>query len=699
MTRLTLLLLLAASAAGALQSGSSQQAAGQQPVFKSRANFVRVDVYPTANGQPVQDLTAADFEIQEDGAAQAVDTFEHIVIRPAGPQATRAEPNTIAAMNEAAANPRSRVFVLFLDQPHVQIDSGWRAREPLVRFIDRILGPDDLVGIMTPAMSVSGLTLARKTDVLAAGLRDRWPWGERFTLQKSQREKLYEECYPPTEAEVRAGRTVSQLAQELIDRRRERATLDSLMELVQHLHGIREERKAIVTITEGWLLFREKMSLTDLRTDPRTGRGDPIPGVDPPTVGPDGKLTTRSERNSAVGGSRSDCDRDRQELAMMDDDRYFRDVIDEANRSNASFYTVDPRGLAPFDSAIGPERPPPIMVDQQMLRTRQDNLRVLASNTDGLAVIENNSLDVGFKRIADDLTSYYLLGYYSTNQKLDGKYRAIKVRVKRPGVDVRARKGYRAATEKEVAMAAAAATAPVPAITATIASAMGTLDRVRPGARFLVNAVPGTADGKSVSTIWVAGELVQGGGDELGARGGTAEIEVNGGGASGTGRVTLAAGERAFVVPVALSQPLEAGAVDIRVRFTGATATDRATDTTSLDLATSAGRPLLFRRGPSTGNRVQPAGAFQFSRTDRARFEIPIGTDAKPGAARLLDKTGRPLGVPVTVGERTDAASGARWLTAEIVLAPLAPADYLIEITWQAPGGEQRTMTAIRITR
>src|SRR4029079_12291028 len=89
-------------------------------------------------------------------------------------------------------------------------------------------------------------------------------------------------------------------------------------------------------------------------------------------------------------------------------------------------------------------------VDQQMLRTRQDNLRVLASNTDGLAVIENNNLDVGFKRIADDLTSYYLLGYYSTNQKLDGKYRTLKVRVKRPGVDVRARKGYRAATEKEV---------------------------------------------------------------------------------------------------------------------------------------------------------------------------------------------------------------------------------------------------------
>ena len=54
------------------------------------------------------------------------------------------------------------------------------------------------------------------------------------------------------------------------------------------------------------------------------------------------------------------------------------------------------------------------------------------------------------KRIVDDLSSYYLLGYTSTNGKLDGRFRKISVRVKRPGVDVRARRGYRAPTQKEV---------------------------------------------------------------------------------------------------------------------------------------------------------------------------------------------------------------------------------------------------------
>src|SRR4029078_12527948 len=94
MTRLTLFLLLAASAAGAWQSGGTQPPAGQQRVFKSRANFVRVDVYPTRDGQPVQDLAAADFEIQEDGAPQVVDTFEHIVIPPAAPQGAHSARNT-----------------------------------------------------------------------------------------------------------------------------------------------------------------------------------------------------------------------------------------------------------------------------------------------------------------------------------------------------------------------------------------------------------------------------------------------------------------------------------------------------------------------------------------------------------------------------------------------------------------------------
>ena len=124
----------------------------------------------------------------------------------------------------------------------------------------------------------------------------------------------------------------------------------------------------------------------------------------------------------------------------MDNKQFFLDLMDEANAANASFYPVDPRGLPAFDNPIGPDPPPPIDVDHAMLKQRIEVMRTLAGNTDGIAVVNSNDLDVGMQRISDDLTSYYLLGYYSTNAKLDGRFRALKVKVKTAG-----RRGARAA--------------------------------------------------------------------------------------------------------------------------------------------------------------------------------------------------------------------------------------------------------------
>ena len=64
-------------------------------------------------------------------------------------------------------------------------------------------------------------------------------------------------------------------------------------------------------------------------------------------------------------------------------------------------------------------------------RVQASELGLVGGTTDGLAMLNSNDLRQQLGRIADDLTSYYLLGYYSTNPKLDGKYREIKVRVKR----------------------------------------------------------------------------------------------------------------------------------------------------------------------------------------------------------------------------------------------------------------------------
>lgn len=660
---------------------SAAQEQPSVPRFRSDANFVRVDVYPTAGGRPVQDLRLEDFELREDGAVQTLTAFEHVVISPAGPQSSRTEPGSVRGAEQMAANPRNRVFVIFLDIAHAAVEGSHHIKEPLIRLIDRILGPDDLVAVMTHEMAASQITFGRKTEIIANMLRDNWTWGKRHSLTPvEQRELEYEGCFPLVEQR--------RLVQQMVARRRERAVLDSLKDLVVYLGGVREERKAILTITDGWVLYRPDPSMTNLRGT------EPVPGKDPIGVDDWGKLRVGATRDrDANPASQTTCDRERQYLSAIDNDDHFRYIIDLANRNNASFYPIDPRGLTVFDYPLGPAAPPSLTVDAASLRTRIETSRTLAEATDGMAVVNSNDLDAGLRRIADDLTSYYLLGYYSTNTRLDGGFRKISVKVKRPGVDVRARRGYRAATAEEVDASRAAAATVVPEAKRATGAALATLDRIRADSPFAVHAAAvRPPPGAAVSAIWVAGELT-GAGPGF-SQGDTATIQLSGGSAASL-TVPLTAGARSFLARL----PVEAGteSIDVRARVAGGTrSTESLTDTTRADLSVT--QPLLFRRGPITGNRVVPAADFRFSRTERLRLELPVNADAVTGAGRLLDRTGQPLPVPVQVGERTDA-DGQRWLTADAVLAALGAGDYVIEVSYAAGDSEQRVLTAVRVGR
>lgn len=666
----TLVVVVVATALSAAPQStpSSQPPAAQRPPFRSEANFVRVDVFPTLQGKPVKDLALEDFQVLEDGVPQRVSSFEHVEVRTGAAHEARAEPNTIAASRDALRNPRARVFVLFLDVPHVTIGGTWQVREPLVRLLDRVLGPEDLVGIMTPRMAASDIVFARKTEVIQDGLRSRWPWGTRHTLQTDEVQRRYELCYP----------NAPDVAAQMTARSRERATLEALQEVVTWLRDEREERKAILTVTEGWLLYGRNATMTNLR------KGEQIPGPDPISVGPDGRIT-RTNRYGTGEFLKSQCDADRVRLADIDNDRFFRDLMDDANRANASFYTIDPRGLPVFDSPIGPEPPPPLAVDAHMLRTRLDSMRVLASNTDGFAVLNSNDVDKGLRRISDDLTSYYLLGYYSTNTKLDGKFRGIKVTVTRPGVAVRARRGYRAATADEVATARAAASAPVASgARASAQLALAALGLMRPSAPLSTHA---TALRGPRTTVWVSGEL-----SEAASTSVSAILTVSTVGATNSAEVNIAAGQRGFVTPVTLNVDAT-GPIDVRVRIAAANI-PALTDMVRIDAVSGLASPLMFRRGASTGNRLEVAAQPHFSRTERVRFEIPAGVGLTLTTGRLLDRTGTPIDVPVTLGERTDGAA-QRWATADVTLAPLAPGDYIVELAAEG----KTVMTAIRVTR
>ena len=97
----------------------------------------------------------------------------------------------------------------------------------------------------------------------------------------------------------------------------------------------------------------------------------------------------------------------------------------------------------------------------------------LAINTDGRAIINRNDLEKGLRQVVRDTSAYYLIGYNSPSPA-DGKFHELKVRIKRPGVQVRSRKGYWAPTAEEAAKASAPPKpAPPPAVEKALSERRG----------------------------------------------------------------------------------------------------------------------------------------------------------------------------------------------------------------------------------
>jgi len=698
------LLALAATAAALAQTPAPQP---QPPTFRTEANYVRVDAYPTKDDQPVTDLTQADFEILEGNAPQKIEQFERIVIRQGVPQDVRVEPNNVRESLAMAQSSRARLIVLFLDTYHVEIDGSRSIRKPLVDALDKMIGPDDMVAVMTPEMSASDITFARKTTTIDGFLTRYWHWRERGRLIPADPvDDDYGACYPnqapppaPQDCADQNG-----IAAEMIDRRHEKLTLDALEDLVNYLRGIREERKAILAISDGWLRFQPNPNLArPLRCEGvPTG---PTVGVDPRT----GRLGTKDPPGTSA--SHSKCAMDRIQLAGLDNDHQFRDLLDEANRANATFYPIDPRGLAVFDTPMmrqdvpGPPPPTvPLSVDQAMLRGRTDSLRTLAENTDGLAIVGSNDLVRGLKRVVDDLSSYYLLGYYSSG-KLDGKFHPITVRVKRPGVRMRARRGYLALTPAIAArMTAAAAAKPAAAADSAEIAALHAVEAAIAPLSGYARDVPlrlqmaagwKPADSGSAA-LWVVGEL--GGAATVGDAwndgfDATITLTTAADATVGTARVSVPRGGRTFRVAVTPSQPLMPGDYVLRVgaRAGPASIPSRETARMTIPAAPEALGALFVRRGPTTGNREVPTADIRFRRNEQVRVEI-LTTSGGAITARLLDRTGKALAVPVTAAVRDDA-DGSRWVTAQLALSPLAPGDYAVEIA----RGDQRMISAFRV--
>ncbi len=659
------------------------------PRFRAGTNLVRVDAYVSLEGKAVTDLKAEDFQVFEDDKVQKIENFTLVEARAPNPQSERTDPTTVTDMRQQAAEA-ARVFTLFLDEMRVSLSGSYRAQKPIVDLLDRMIGPDDMIGVMTPRMSPSSITYGRRTASIERMITDNWVWGKRDGALANEQ--------PQTPQEEALFACYGRGAIPFFMRMREEATLDALESLIVHLDGLRPERKFVLIFTEGWPLYRPDQDLMNIvsragieqpGSDPRTG-GIRRPGSPDPQTGDPTSMDA--------------CSRVATRLAYSDNEFTVRELLQRANRANVSFYPIDARGLVVFDTPINWDVPG--SVDAAMLRDRYDDLRMMALQTDGEVVLNTNDVSRALQKILADIGSYYLMSYYSSNAKLDGRFRRIRVEVNRPDVEIRARPGYLAPTEAEARAAGAVNTTmagknvPPPTVTRAldaIAPARGNLPaRVQAaGARGTIRAIIELDPVTAKQPEWISGGTVK---VTFEPDRGLGQKDV---GATPAQTVTLAMepGQRSVTVE-GPEQAMAPGRYSVRAEIMprGGRVPLQITTfaTVPQDTVAIGTAALALRRGPSTGLAYVATADPRFRRTERLRIEVPTSGEGVTGTGRLLTREGKPLQVLVNYTTRVDAR-GQHLSVGEIMLAPLAAGDYVLELELTKDGKTEPVAYGFRI--
>ena len=681
-------LLLAAAIAGVRAQGGAaappQAPPPQTPILRSGATAVLVDVYPQRDGRIVENLTAADFQLFEDGRPQQIDSVEFVRIAPGPPEAVRRDPNSLREMYALAADPRKRVFVAFLDEFHTTTTGSNLVRRPLLEMIDQAVGPDDLIGLMTARMRPEDVTFGRERLAIEEQLARYWTWGQRqrsTTERPDAMEDNLKVCYGATATGQRQSQP--DLAEVLIERRREDQALGALHDLVQHLGRLREARTVVILVSDGWILFEPNQGLAEktARLLPTGGiTGTRLPGViGPPTQGA-----------GPIGQSLyAECAAEAGRIASIDSEDRLRQIISHANRGNVSIYPVATAGLAVFDSSLSAPVSP--AADASRLTHRVEALRTLAENTDGRAVVQSNDITGGLRGIADDVAAYYLLGYSPTNAKPDGRFRRIEVKVLQPRLTVRARRGYVAPTE--ASLASAARETARPESSAGAVAALDALPAVSPSMELFTHARQGA--NQLTVVVEIATRVAQTAAWRSGGRVAIEAASGQPGGAPAVGEADIAPGFRSAIVRVPIGG---AGPSRVRVRVSPAAGTPL---TAELDVLaerhTLLGGVLAFRATPSPRSSLLPVADFQFRRTERLRVEWPALAPVASRSARLLDRRGQPLAADLPTSERL--IDDERMLGVDLNLAPFAEGEYIVELTATRGDVTELKFAAFRLIR
>ena len=401
-----------------LTSAQQQGQTGQQrpPVFRATADYITTDVIARDNqGRFIPGLTLKDFEVYEDGVLQNVSNFTAVVggrvLTETAPVVSVRREGLILPPTKPATDMSGRVFIIFIDDMHLQALDSVKARMVLKDIRDNLLHEGDLIAIVSTGYSSIQVDLTY--DVKK----------KRFT---EAIDKVLGGGMSPQEI-INAAQTREGPAGL---RHNAFVAFSTAYDKLEQVQKIPNRRKAFIYVSSGY----DFNPFTNARFKAiQDAYGTPL----------------RDESGNNTGElSREDINRHRnpfelngQQFAESDLISALAELTRTARRANVTFYTLDPRGLI-----AGSDISVQLSIEEwsRFVDTSVSSLKVLAEETGGFCACQTNDFQGAIRRIDNEMSDYYMLGYTSSNPDPLKVYRRIEIKLKnKPDATLIYKDGYR----------------------------------------------------------------------------------------------------------------------------------------------------------------------------------------------------------------------------------------------------------------
>jgi VWFA-related protein len=388
-----------------------------KPTFKLQVDLVTNDVIVRDDkGNFVPDLKKDEFEIYEDGVKQDISSMTVVTGGRVNNLLAPPPPPPPEGIILPPTRPRNdvsgRIFLFFVDDLHLQFHNTGRIRELFKKISKELVHDGDMFGIVSSGPSSIAVDMTY----------------DKMRLDEAIKKIAGNELKP---TDIINGPSGSQGPSEV--RYRAHVAFSTVNDILQNLETVHNRRKALVYVSDGYDFNPFQ--------DARLGTMDPnSPFAQNEFARTQNQMNQQnSDGTSSAGDPMTSQQKQSEQFADADLARELGDLTRTANRANVTMYTIDPRGLvgmSDIDEQVDPTQ------WNDFVRKSQDSLRVIAEETGGIAVVNQNDFSKALKRIDAETSDYYVLGYYSKNPDTTRRRRQIDVKITRKGSNVWFRKEY-----------------------------------------------------------------------------------------------------------------------------------------------------------------------------------------------------------------------------------------------------------------